>query len=133
MTEKEKTQILNKIKLIESKIASMEREVLLEKQRRLLPTLKKYWDRTFSTLYSLIASTQSGTTLLQRMVMFLETIYRWVRSGFKLEDELSQIARMEMCKACPEFKKDTTQCKVCGCLMSSKVKIASASCPLSKW
>jgi len=133
MIEKEKTQILNKIKLIESKIASMEREVLLEKQRRLLPTLKKYWDRTFSTLYSLIASTQSGTTLLQRMVMFLETIYRWVRSGFKLEDELSQIARMEMCKACPEFKKDTTQCKVCGCLMSSKVKIASASCPLSKW
>ena len=133
MTEKEKTQLLNRIKLIENKIDSLERGVLLEKQRRLMPTLKKYWDRTFSTLYSLLASTQSGTTLLQRMVMFLETIYRWVRSGFKLEDELSQIARMEMCKACPEFKKDTTQCKVCGCLMSSKVKIASASCPLNKW
>lgn len=133
MKEQEKTQILQKINLIENRLDSLERGVLLEKQRRLIPTLKKYWDRTFSTLYSLLASTQSGTTLLQRMVMFLETVYRWVRSGFKLEDELSQIARMEMCKACPEFKKDTTQCKVCGCLMSSKVKIASASCPLNKW
>jgi len=133
MQEQEKTQLLNKIKIIENKLSSLESEILLAKQRKVIPTLKTYWDKTFSTLYSFLVSTQSGTTLPQRIKMFMQTIYDWVKSGFKLEDELSQIMRLEMCKACPEFKKKSTQCKICGCVMSKKVKISSASCPLNKW
>lgn len=40
--------------------------------------------------------------------------------------------RMAICKACPELL-ITGNCKKCGCFMSSKTKIASASCPLDKW
>jgi hypothetical protein len=42
-------------------------------------------------------------------------------------------SRIEICKACPELIKMTTQCKKCGCLMSAKVKLEAAKCPIEKW
>jgi hypothetical protein len=41
--------------------------------------------------------------------------------------------RLDICKACPELLPVTHQCKKCGCLMNLKVKLAEATCPLSKW
>jgi hypothetical protein len=41
--------------------------------------------------------------------------------------------RYEICKSCPEFFKSTRQCKKCGCVMSIKVHIKEATCPLDKW
>ncbi len=41
--------------------------------------------------------------------------------------------RFEICKACPELIKLTTQCKKCGCVMAGKVKLSKASCPIGKW
>jgi hypothetical protein len=46
--------------------------------------------------------------------------------------ELAQ-QRLEICKACPELIKLTTQCKKCGCFMSAKTKMEAAKCPLEKW
>jgi Family of unknown function (DUF6171) len=42
-------------------------------------------------------------------------------------------SRLEICKACPELIKLTTQCKKCGCFMSAKTKLEAAKCPIGKW
>ena len=41
--------------------------------------------------------------------------------------------RYEHCKSCVFFKKSTTQCKKCGCVMKAKVKVKGASCPIGIW
>jgi hypothetical protein len=41
--------------------------------------------------------------------------------------------RLEICKACPELIKLTSQCKKCGCFMTLKTKLKEATCPLRKW
>lgn len=41
--------------------------------------------------------------------------------------------RLEICKACPELIKLTTQCKKCGCFMDAKTTLPHAECPLGKW
>lgn len=48
-------------------------------------------------------------------------------------DEESANARLEICEVCPSLLKLTHQCKECGCFMKLKVKLATATCPLSKW
>lgn len=41
--------------------------------------------------------------------------------------------RYDICKACPELIKLTSQCKKCGCFMAAKTKLKGASCPIGKW
>lgn len=41
--------------------------------------------------------------------------------------------RLTICKQCPSFKKESTQCNECGCFMSIKAKLADMKCPLNKW
>jgi hypothetical protein len=50
-----------------------------------------------------------------------------------VEDSAVSDARLEICKACPELIKLTTQCRKCGCFMSAKTKLELATCPLGKW
>jgi hypothetical protein len=40
-------------------------------------------------------------------------------------------ARMDICKACPNFKEGV--CKLCGCNMAFKVELTSMTCPEGKW
>jgi len=53
--------------------------------------------------------------------------------GKLVEDESISNARYEICKGCPELTKATKQCKKCGCLMTLKVKLELAACPIGKW
>jgi hypothetical protein len=48
-------------------------------------------------------------------------------------DESTQEHRMSICKECPELINLTKQCKQCGCVMTAKVKLLVAECPLNKW
>ena len=41
--------------------------------------------------------------------------------------------RFDICKACPELIKMTSQCKKCGCIMKLKTKLEKATCPIGKW
>ena len=50
----------------------------------------------------------------------------------KVSDETAS-SRMTLCMDCPELIKATKQCKQCGCIMSMKVKLKEATCPLNKW
>jgi hypothetical protein len=49
-----------------------------------------------------------------------------------LADSEVQEARYDICKICPSFTLLKT-CNECGCIIPLKVKMTSASCPLSKW
>jgi hypothetical protein len=49
-----------------------------------------------------------------------------------VSEDISQ-RRLEICKACPELIKMTTQCKKCGCFMQLKTKLYNAECPIGKW
>jgi hypothetical protein len=42
-------------------------------------------------------------------------------------------SRINICYSCDNFIKLTTQCKKCGCFMTAKTKIESATCPIGKW
>lgn len=48
-------------------------------------------------------------------------------------DEFAADERMEICLACPELIGLTKQCKQCGCVMTGKVKLRDAACPMGKW
>jgi hypothetical protein len=41
--------------------------------------------------------------------------------------------RLSICSTCPQFIKATKQCKKCGCFMTLKAKLESATCPINKW
>jgi hypothetical protein len=42
-------------------------------------------------------------------------------------------SRLEICKGCEWFRKNTQTCKKCGCFMKLKTTLEKASCPLGKW
>ena len=90
-------------------------------------------DRVFSAIYAILDSSDNGTSLTHKIALFFKTMFKWALSGFKLEEAQTQVARLEICKHCPELIKPNMQCRLCGCLMKNKVKIAGASCPLAKW
>lgn len=50
-----------------------------------------------------------------------------------IQDSAVVEARLEICRACPEFIKLTSQCKKCGCVMPLKTQLAEAVCPIDKW
>lgn len=42
-------------------------------------------------------------------------------------------ARMDLCRACEEFKKPIQICGVCKCFMPVKTTLNNANCPIHKW
>jgi hypothetical protein len=47
-------------------------------------------------------------------------------------DELAAY-RLEICKGCEWFRKNTQTCKKCGCFMKLKTTLEKAKCPIGKW
>lgn len=75
-------------------------------------------------------------------------VFQWGRKGFRRLDETVVKARLEICQACPHLieapdkliykvklgkKSDPRVCNKCGCVASSKVKIATERCPIGLW
>ena len=56
-----------------------------------------------------------------------------INPGNYVQDDNLSKERLEICKACPELIKLTTQCKKCGCFMTLKTKLQEAACPIGKW
>jgi hypothetical protein len=48
-------------------------------------------------------------------------------------DKAEAEARLNICRECPFFIKNTQQCKECGCFMNLKTKLKLAECPQHKW
>jgi hypothetical protein len=43
------------------------------------------------------------------------------------------LSRLEICKGCDWFRKNTQTCRKCGCFMKLKTLIDKAHCPIDKW
>ena len=41
--------------------------------------------------------------------------------------------RLKVCHDCPQYRKMTHQCDLCGCFLDLKTKLLEASCPADKW
>ena len=125
MTEKEEIEKLRKdVQFYSDKYFKL-REEFIE--------IRKKTDRFFSVLLVFLKTSEGGVTVWTRLKMFTKTMWAWARNGFKLEDEQTSQARLEICEECPHLKKPNYQCDMCGCMMKKKTKVLGAACPLSKW
>jgi hypothetical protein len=52
------------------------------------------------------------------------------RKNFSVEEVSKE--RLEICKSCENLK-SMNRCKICGCFMDAKTKLARFSCPIGKW
>jgi len=50
-----------------------------------------------------------------------------------IEDESIIKKRLDICLSCEHLINLTKQCKMCGCIMTQKTKLAAAECPIQKW
>jgi hypothetical protein len=116
-----------RLKFIEFKKKFVELE-----QSTLRYKLTKAIDKVMSFLVVMM-STNEKVSFPKRLIMFSKTICKWALNGFKLEDEQTSMARLAICKSCPELHKPSFQCGICGCMMKTKTKLTGASCPLKKW
>ena len=67
-----------------------------------------------------------GETALAAMKMMAE-------KGVLLASDEKAKSRMEVCHGCEFFEKEHVRCKLCGCFMSTKVRIEAAKCPINRW
>lgn len=56
---------------------------------------------------------------------FLDTVFG---KRYRIQEK-----RLGVCNSCEHFVKNTTKCKLCGCMISYKSLIMSAECPIGKW
>lgn len=61
------------------------------------------------------------------------TPFDLINPNIKMASDDVKNNRMEICLACPELIKLTTQCKKCGCVMKLKTKLEQSKCPIGKW
>ena len=54
-------------------------------------------------------------------------------NGSKRTPEELAAYRLEICKGCEWFRKNTQTCKKCGCFMKLKTTLEKAKCPIGKW
>lgn len=75
--------------------------------------------------------------LLQRLKNLSETVTdsfgEMAKGNNIFAEQQIQQTRMSTCQSCEHFNVKTTQCRHCGCFMSAKTKLKTASCPIGKW
>lgn len=65
------------------------------------------------------------------MKNFSKSVAGWVASGLKITKTEVFEQRMVECYACPEISNG--RCRICGCFVHGKGKMASEHCPKGKW
>jgi hypothetical protein len=58
-------------------------------------------------------------------------LWDWAVSGFSGATREEQRRRMNICVLCPEWS--DVRCKLCGCLLSAKIRMKTEHCPIGKW
>lgn len=75
-------------------------------------------------------------TLLEKMSMVSQSLYRFAVSGMKVVTDAVWQQRKDICEACAFYGGDNgvlrIACKKCGCA-GVKLHLASERCPISKW
>jgi hypothetical protein len=69
---------------------------------------------------------------MKRVFRFIKALWRYIWYGEKVTfDQFTY--RMEICKNCPDVKKDNWTCGICGCYLDKKLKMSTEKCPKGKW
>jgi hypothetical protein len=63
----------------------------------------------------------------------MESIKKWKEGGFPLLEGEAYERRITTCKACPSGQFKWFQCRVCRCLIYTKAKLATETCPAKHW
>jgi len=134
MAEQEDIEKIKRdVQFYSEKYFKLRKEFIELKTSSLKFKIKKNTDKVFSVLLVFLKTSEEGITFKDRLKMFVKTMWAWARNGFKLEEEQTAQARLEICEDCTHLNKVSYQCDMCGCMMKKKTKISGASCPLSKW
>jgi hypothetical protein len=79
----------------------------------------------------LAASSGAPPSLLTQAAGLVGAAVDHVVHGLPTVSEPERLARLAVCRDCPEFSNNT--CKVCGCNMGVKASWKRQDCPLGKW
>lgn len=64
---------------------------------------------------------------------FVAAAVEHAQSGFAEASQTVKGERLALCLACEQYEQEKSSCKVCSCLVKSKVQWATSRCPLEKW
>lgn len=59
------------------------------------------------------------------------SLWDWAMGGFGMASEKEQARRLEICRACPQWRDG--RCLICGCFVNLKFQLKTEHCPLDKW
>ena len=78
---------------------------------------------------------QKPPSLFTQAKNLTNTLADFASSGFKVTEKSEYELRMSDCRSCPFdlFNHNTERCMDCGCKMSVKAKMESATCPKGVW
>lgn len=62
-----------------------------------------------------------------------ESIAKWRAAGFALVEGEVYENRLKVCKTCPSGQFKWFQCRACKCLIYTKAKLATETCPAKHW
>lgn len=62
----------------------------------------------------------------------IEDAYTNVIQEVFVPDHIAE-ERLNICLSCDKLYKPTKSCKLCGCFMVAKTKLAKQACPVKKW
>lgn len=79
------------------------------------------------------ASAQNEPGLLEKAVSVSKAYTKWALSGFRERTDDERFAVQLICLRCDKYDAAKVACKVCGCNLPEKIKMATENCPLKKW
>jgi hypothetical protein len=63
----------------------------------------------------------------------LNSLKGMANNGVLMATEEKAQSRMEICSTCTCLEVASSRCKLCGCFMTTKVRLDVSKCPASKW
>ena len=63
----------------------------------------------------------------------LKSLEGMVKNGVLMATEEKAQSRMQICSTCTCFEVASARCKLCGCFMTTKVRLEASKCPADKW
>lgn len=100
-----------------------------------LPRWKELWylanrdgnEKMMKQALALRDKTEAPPTILEKAVNFTKSMVGFAKSGFKFAPEEVIKERLNICGQCPNY--DNGSCRLCGCTLQAKVRIATSVCP----
>ena len=64
---------------------------------------------------------------------FQQAMADWKKSGFQLTEPADYVKRIQVCRDCPKKQYQWFQCRQCKCIVYTKAKLATETCPYGLW